>query len=204
MACHSGQSGVGSSPLTRGKRGVHDGQYSEARLIPAHAGKTSPSSANHRGLTAHPRSRGENGHRHDHRRVLPGSSPLTRGKLTGPDNLCSFVRLIPAHAGKTVGSDSLTRMEVAHPRSRGENYTDPRDPQRGAGSSPLTRGKLDAAADRARDRGLIPAHAGKTPRRCRRMRSAWAHPRSRGENHENVGLEKTVGGSSPLTRGKPG
>ena len=31
-----------------------------------------------------------------------------------------------------------------------------------------------------------------------------AHPRSRGENHENVGLDKIVGGSSPLTRGKPG
>ena len=30
----------GSSPLTRGKRGLEDGGHREIRLIPAHAGKT--------------------------------------------------------------------------------------------------------------------------------------------------------------------
>ena len=33
-------SGVGSSPLTRGKRGLQELQCFRGRLIPAHAGKT--------------------------------------------------------------------------------------------------------------------------------------------------------------------
>ena len=40
MACHSGQSGVGSSPLTRGKLHAHVSRESQHGLIPAHAGKT--------------------------------------------------------------------------------------------------------------------------------------------------------------------
>ena len=51
--------------------------------------------------------------------------------------------------------------------------------------------------------GLIPAHAGKTPKN----RSAWvgsvAHPRSRGENEFPRKLYQIGWGSSPLTRGKP-
>ena len=40
MACHSGQSGVGSSPLTRGKPIRKATRSALRRLIPAHAGKT--------------------------------------------------------------------------------------------------------------------------------------------------------------------
>ena len=51
----------GSSPLTRGKRLGDAGVDLQARLIPAHAGKTSlPFGAKMKGR-AHPRSRGENG-----------------------------------------------------------------------------------------------------------------------------------------------
>ena len=72
------------------------------------------------------------------------------------------------------------------------------------GSSPLTRGKLDCTLHRARCRGLIPAHAGKTTfdaSRCSRIR---AHPRSRGENPMSALASSSAWGSSPLTRGKPG
>ena len=52
--------------------------------------------------------------------------------------------------------------------------------------------------------GLIPAHAGKTPRANTPRPASWAHPRSRGEN-ATVRLIRTVtAGSSPLTRGKHG
>ena len=91
---------MGSSPLTRGKPARADTRRAPTGLIPAHAGKTSGSAWDarspglipaHAGKTsgrgpvrhpdqAHPRSRGENGHRLPRPRVLPGSSPLTRGK----------------------------------------------------------------------------------------------------------------------------
>ena len=97
----SEQIDAGSSPLTRGKPRVGGRRRERIRLIPAHAGKTDAVHESAEAARAHPRSRGENGGRVAGLRGLRGSSPLTRGKLTGPDNLCSFVRLIPAHAGKT-------------------------------------------------------------------------------------------------------
>ena len=51
---------VGSSPLTRGKLQVPPERPQRARLIPAHAGKTSSGIIVCHGFPAHPRSRGEN------------------------------------------------------------------------------------------------------------------------------------------------
>ena len=91
-----------------------------------------------------------------------------------------------------------------------------------AGSSPLTRGKLETPHQGLAARGLIPTHAGNTsgrsfrpssggaPPRSRRetrisvtrRRIIRAHPRSRGENTV-VSLEQLApAGSSPLTQGK--
>ena len=111
-----------------------------------------------------------------------GSSPLTRGKLES--------KRLP-YAGV-----------VAHPRSRGENLEVCECPTRLAGSSPLTRGKPCARIAIASMSGLIPAHAGKTNGETRNRRRAWAHPRSRGENHDLGDRIQTMRGSSPLTRGK--
>ena len=52
---------TGSSPLTRGKRHHQRRVGSPRGLIPAHAGKTSPSTRAGIASRAHPRSRGENG-----------------------------------------------------------------------------------------------------------------------------------------------
>ena len=70
----------GSSPLTRGKQGDAIQVFLDARLIPAHAGKTSPTRRGPGPHTAHPRSRGENGTVEIPEWRLDGSSPLTRGK----------------------------------------------------------------------------------------------------------------------------
>ena len=51
--------------------------------------------------------------------------------------------------------------------------------------------------------GLIPAHAGKTPRCCPGGPRTRAHPRSRGENGRTITGYRRRYGSSPLTRGKP-
>ena len=135
-------------------------------------------------LTAHPRSRGENTYRRTGSQLMPGSSPLTRGKLHHPDSILFMSRLIPAHAGKT----TIPRKMVSND----------------SGSSPLTRGKLHQRPVRARPSRLIPAHAGKTLRQLIQGLHQRAHPRSRGENLIPLDVELESGGSSPLTRGKPG
>ena len=70
----------GSSPLTRGKRCGQCCARGSARLIPAHAGKTEVMSGCMFGLSAHPRSRGENALVLEAVGLHGGSSPLTRGK----------------------------------------------------------------------------------------------------------------------------
>ena len=176
--------GVGSSPLTRGKRLVCLGCVPGGRLIPAHAGKTQ--STRRRFLTsrAHPRSRGENLIARARASRVTGSSPLTRGKhwlLVRRDNRA---RLIPAHAGKTAFGDTDPKINGAHPRSRGENALRCAADALTKGSSPLTRGKREAGV--CGDPHLV------------------AHPRSRGENPAEPQLSGHYWGSSPLTRGKPG
>ena len=70
--------------------------------------------------------------------------------------------LIPAHAGKTVCDDLLIGATRAHPRSRGENGKLDDTKHTLVGSSPLTRGKQQAAKYMEELGRLIPAHAGKT------------------------------------------
>ena len=91
----------------------------------------------------------------------------------------------------------------AHPRSRGENAYQSRARDIFKGSSPLTRGKLNRRRHGQGGHGLIPAHAGKTQSSSAWSGRAWAHPRSRGENHVARGRPIHREGSSPLTRGKP-
>ena len=70
------------------------------------------------------------------------------------------------------------------------------------GSSPLTRGKRVRCPCRAGAARLIPAHAGKTRISRPGPPVTRAHPRSRGENEVPATTGLTIGGSSPLTRGK--
>ena len=193
---------AGSSPLTRGKLTSASTASSQARLIPAHAGKTLTGLSVVSSRRAHPRSRGEN--------LAPsrpygrpeGSSPLTRGKPLASLSGCEIERLIPAHAGKTIPCDAHLFNTPAHPRSRGENPVLPPTPATSRGSSPLTRGKPAAEETLNEGGGLIPAHAGKTAQRRLSRANSRAHPRSRGENRTRRQKPTTESGSSPLTRGK--
>ena len=172
-------------------------------LIPAHAGKTDPHRAYRPHDEAHPRSRGENLAQLSPAVASQGSSPLTRGKHVGLLRRIGPRRLIPAHAGKTETRSCSRLPRWAHPRSRGENFFGSARLKRTSGSSPLTRGKLGVSISDVGDGGLIPAHAGKTFRRCRRASPPRAHPRSRGENATRDYASACQLGSSPLTRGKP-
>ena len=92
---------LGSSPLTRGKRGASGPAW--------------------RRCPAHPRSRGENLSTVFSMEIAGGSSPLTRGKQAAGSLSVMLFRLIPAHAGKTSSCRSVCGRGAAHPRSRGEN-----------------------------------------------------------------------------------
>ena len=112
---------VGSPPLARGK--PQQGRESSdcARLIPAHAGKTSFRGRTSRLCPVHPRSRGENEFGWPLPDLTSGSSPLTRGNPRQYSVERWQERLIPAHAGKTCFSSARLGRQTAHPRSRGEN-----------------------------------------------------------------------------------
>ena len=176
--------------------------YRARGLIPAHAGKTPTASAARSTPRAHPRSRGENRAYAQWACQLVGSSPLTRGKPASATNGVLAMRLIPAHAGKTGYSPRNVSAFWAHPRSRGENHRLTSGLEDAGGSSPLTRGKHSLYECQYAQGGLIPAHAGKTAHRRPCRCSAWAHPRSRGENHSQTPALSQRRGSSPLTRGK--
>ena len=111
----------GSSPLTRGKPDALTHTSCRERLIPAHAGKTSPPGSLRHDGSAHPRSRGENIHGCVDDDGAGGSSPLTRGKRQTVITQSAAGRLIPAHAGKTHSRQVPDARPAAHPRSRGEN-----------------------------------------------------------------------------------
>ena len=197
------EAGVGSSPLTRGKLFGGDLLIICHRLIPAHAGKTEPYRTPNPADQAHPRSRGENTLGSALAHQPPGSSPLTPGKPPPRAVRGADLRLIPAHAGKTVLRRVSRPVSAAHPRSRGENLIRPAATGVDAGSSPLTRGKHVGEAEVHDRLGLIPAHAGKTPSCAAFTARLTAHPRSRGENVELPAPLRPHCGSSPLTRGKP-
>ena len=112
---------TGSSPLTRGKLAPAGSPRPKRRLIPAHAGKTAAVISPPTSWSAHPRSRGENFPLKSRFFCLAGSSPLTRGKHNKGAITRAFLRLIPAHAGKTHWLFRLPIHIEAHPRSRGEN-----------------------------------------------------------------------------------
>ena len=122
---HIKRSGVsqttGSSPLTRGKCYDTACALQAHGLIPAHAGKITPVGTPPPLVQAHPRSRGENMPPATTPTMPPGSSPLTRGKCQEHRVIVGRPRLIPAHAGKIVGSKDAYQVHWAHPRSRGEN-----------------------------------------------------------------------------------
>ena len=193
----------GSSPLTRGKLGLVLHGLHGTGLIPTHAGKTPGSSRGRPSSRAHPRSRGENRNRSYRPSSNLGSSPLTRGKRAQFLDGGVLAGLIPTPAGKTHASASVCCRSRAHPRSCGENVSQPVHPCGDAGSSPLMRGKRAYRRRWQRAWRLIPTHTGKTSSFSWLLRRSAAHPHSRGENPVQCGIPLHRTGSSPLTQGKP-
>ena len=109
--------------------------------------------------------------------------------------------LIPARAGRTTTTPTRRFRPRAHPRSRGADTQAAVDLSAAGGSSPLARGGLPACGHGDRDRGLIPARAGRTPHAQSNTPTTRAHPRSRGADSKATAESSAVAGSSPLARG---
>ena len=195
---------AGSSPRVRGKPRGRLPCSRTRRLIPACAGKTSRGAGPRRGRSAHPRVCGENWSQLIEYGLSAGSSPRVRGKPSGRSPGWRPPRLIPACAGKTLEDVPDDRCPGAHPRVCGENGLAYGTPVLRLGSSPRVRGKHRAGLPHRLPRGLIPACAGKTPRRAPTSTSSRAHPRVCGENLGVIHAPGRARGSSPRVRGKRG
>ena len=138
------------------------------------------------------------------RRVVRGSSPLSRGipRCHGPGR--SAFGIIPALAGNTVDRCDTGDANRDHPRSRGEYWSTGRAASNVSGSSPLSRGIPGQRGQLISRRGIIPALAGNTHYASLRTGVRADHPRSRGEYLLPSPLFLAGEGSSPLSRGIQG
>ena len=133
-----------------------------------------------------------------------GSSPLSRGILTGLPRPSHGRRIIPALAGNTPPEFPRNRSGSDHPRSRGEYDASKQRRSRLVGSSPLSRGIRRGRGHLAMHGGIIPALAGNTVRSMESCCWSGDHPRSRGEYSQPPTRSSSPLGSSPLSRGIPG
>ena len=69
------------------------------------------------------------------------------------------------------------------------------------GSSPHTRGALEAVGGHVDVPGIIPAYAGSTHRASWSVSPQGDHPRIRGEHIRGMSVKELKAGSSPHTRG---
>ena len=93
--------GKGSPPRMRGKPVVSSLICRCRRITPAHAGKTYRAKNASYNNQDHPRACGENAARRCLVAVNMGSPPRMRGKLITQKAKSLFLRITPAHAGKT-------------------------------------------------------------------------------------------------------
>ena len=195
---------TGSSPHTRGLRDGRIRGLGGSRIIPAHAGFTTPSVTLLTWIPDHPRTRGVYARRMRWRSIRAGSSPHTRGLLRRRELLVAHRGIIPAHAGFTRRSRDRSAAGPDHPRTRGV-YDPATVPARDAmGSSPHTRGLRGHRRVGRPEVRIIPAHAGFTSVTIRTGRSVTDHPRTRGVYRATVYDHLGMSGSSPHTRGLPG
>ena len=157
-------------------RKLHEG------ITPAHAGKTTVLIKAEALPEDHPRACGENFCRRSSALLLPGSPPRMRGKHYLALYSCSFARITPAHAGKTLTLRRSWKAERDHPRACGENEPALSMPLLSLGSPPRMRGKPEQCGLSRRGGRITPAHAGKTWSGPLLPHRKQDHPRACGEN----------------------
>ena len=173
--------GRGSSPRMRG---THVGMLTERRLIriiPAHAGNSSPRHDHRSRHTDHPRACGELTGHPIGGVLRTGSSPRMRGTQAEMGIEIGDRRIIPAHAGNSSSRRGSSPIHPDHPRACGELHGMPLAPIDVSGSSPRMRGTHSQKAVIQAVRRIIPAHAGNSGDCVAIDCSAADHPRACGE-----------------------
>ena len=124
-----------------------------------------------------------------------------RGTLVRCRTAATWGRIIPAHAGNSLGMLKVYAVPSDHPRACGELQTVKFFGCHTDGSSPRMRGTPEYLGDRLDDRRIIPAHAGNSTIRNTITHRLPDHPRACGE----LPLWRQSGerdcGSSPRMRG---
>ena len=110
----------GSPPPMRGKVGHFKRPPSTYGITPAHAGKSDSVPVLALIVKDHPRPCGEKALRRNDIRLYPGSPPPMRGKVRGGANGYFYIRITPAHAGKSLCARITDHKVWDHPRPCGE------------------------------------------------------------------------------------
>ena len=131
----------GSPPPMRGKELVHVLVGQHHGITPAHAGKRFSSIKSVKILRDHPRPCGEKSSEFANSLLHMGSPPPMRGKVEFPTYLAYFLRITPAHAGKSFLRCLQVWFARDHPRPCGEKFTASKAEHEKLGSPPPMRGK---------------------------------------------------------------
>ena len=198
-----GDMGWGSSPRMRGTLIPSRLISGEIGIIPAYAGNTAIASATSLLVRDHPRVCGEHVSAMSLAVRLTGSSPRMRGTLRLPAVAVFDHGIIPAYAGNTRCCWPSCWCCRDHPRVCGEHMLRERRIVWQAGSSPRMRGTPFGRRLHFRPPGIIPAYAGNTVVRVRRLPLLGDHPRVCGEHVRLARARVPVQGSSPRMRGTP-
>ena len=192
----------GSSPRVRGKAPCRKGTRVWRGIIPAGAGKSSPSRQQVAFSWDHPRGCGEKRLSSTSEPKEKGSSPRVRGKVDPPLHPLAEGGIIPAGAGKRRSAGTKGRCPGDHPRGCGEKSPTLAATVPSMGSSPRVRGKARAGPRATAWRGIIPAGAGKSPPPGLVGLCGEDHPRGCGEKGWPLCAALSRQGSSPRVRGK--
>ena len=130
-----------------------------------------------------------------------GSSPRARGTDLRHQFAGCERRFIPACAGNRKGGTLNQRQISVHPRVRGEQEPRPERMNVRDGSSPRARGTANPLRAIAAGFRFIPACAGNSLTRRRRVALTPVHPRVRGEQLHGLRMLDPAIGSSPRARG---
>ena len=152
-------------------------------------------------MVVYPRWRGEHINVIDYNWQGAGLSPLARGT---PERLGALIppnRFIPAGAGNTKWRDRRADWRSVYPRWRGEHWRCWRISDSERGLSPLARGTLVWFQLPHGTPRFIPAGAGNTINRSRRIILPPVYPRWRGEHTITSVKAWSRIGLSPLARG---
>ena len=130
-----------------------------------------------------------------------GSSPRLRGTPRRAHDARRPQGIIPALAGNTDPTDSMSYASRDHPRACGEHDCCVHCRRRVLGSSPRLRGTLAISRSGDVRPGIIPALAGNTRAVITQCPLTWDHPRACGEHAIVHGTGIEYAGSSPRLRG---